>query len=861
MTAAEIRNTFVEFFKSKNHAFVSSSSLIPYEDPSLMFINAGMNQFKNIFLGLEKTKTPRVANYQKCLRVSGKHNDLEDVGVDTYHHTFFEMLGNWSFGDYYKKEAIQWAWELFTQVFKLPKEKLYATIYHSDDEAGELWKTLTDINPEHILKFGDKDNFWEMGETGPCGPCSEIHIDLGPDACDKQGVKNHECQVNGDCGRYIELWNLVFIQYNRNSKKELEPLKEKHVDTGAGLERLVCVLQGKKSNYDTDLFKPLIEILEEKSKKAYQGENSIAMRVIADHIRTLVFSIADGVIPSNEGRGYVIRRILRRAFRYGKLLGFKKPFLHLLVDKVVSIMGEAYPEIKENQKKVQNTILHEEERFAETLDRGLDLFEKVVSFLKSANFPGKEAFTLYDTYGFPMDLTRLLCKERNLSLNETEFEAEMEKQKEKARGASSFKGIEDISWTLNHEESPLFVGYDVLETQSKVIKYSLLPQNEIRLVISPNPFYAESGGQVGDTGQVFGKNFTLQVEDTQKVGEDSVLFGKYEGNFSPKEILNAQVDKEKRIATQKNHTATHLLHKALQLVLGDHVQQAGSLVDSSKLRFDFAHFGKMSFQEIHQVEEIVNQEIQKAQNLNVGIYSLEEAKKMGAAALFGEKYGEKVRVVGVPQYSLEFCGGAHVKNTGEIGVFKITSESSAASGIRRIEAITGKTALKELFRRYEILASVKRNFNIVALELENRLKDLTKENKDLKKGGTNLKKIEKPKLTFNMVKEIKFYTQILEEIPNPAFLKELNDDVKSLQKNYVAVFLGKHNGTYQYVVGVGEETLSFIKAGDIAGFINENLQGKGGGRPLLAQGSIAEDENSKIEAVFKEIEKKLENCG
>ncbi|OQX85356.1 alanine--tRNA ligase [candidate division KSB1 bacterium 4484_87] len=602
MTSKEIRQSFIDFFKKYDHKFVPSSSVVPFDDPTLLFTNAGMNQFKNIFLGIEKRDYTRAANTQKCIRVSGKHNDLEEVGKDTYHHTFFEMLGNWSFGDYYKKEAIAWAWELLTDVWKLPKDKLYATVFREDDEAYELWKQVTDIDPSHISRFDEKDNFWEMGEVGPCGPCSEIHIDLGPDACDKKHVEGHVCAVNGGCARYIELWNLVFIQYNRENDGSLIELPSKHVDTGMGFERIVAVMQNVGSNYDTDLFTPILAKISELSGKAYHdGNEGMAHRVIADHVRALTFAIADGALPSNEGRGYVLRRILRRAARYARTLELHEPVIYKLVPTIVEIMGDAFPEIKEKHQYISMVIKSEEESFGHTLDRGIDLFEKLVAEYKAKGvnqISGEDAFRLYDTYGFPMDLTRLMAEEKNMTIDEAGFEREMELQRERARKAGKWDYGLDVNWDewtkVSDGKDSEFVGYDALESDA-TIRLFKKEMEHVYLVLDKTPFYAESGGQVGDVGEIQGDGFVLSVENTVKQGEKIVHIAK--GDF-PNSVKNptvrARVKRDQRMSTARNHTATHLLQAALRQVLGSHVHQSGSLVTPFRLRFDLTHFERIS---------------------------------------------------------------------------------------------------------------------------------------------------------------------------------------------------------------------------------------------------------------------------
>ncbi len=711
MTSKEIRNSFLQFFKERGHTIVPSSPVVPYEDPTLLFTNAGMNQFKDVFLGTGKRDYKRAADTQKCIRVSGKHNDLEEVGRDTYHHTFFEMLGNWSFGDYYKKEAIEWAWELLTKVWGLEKKRLWATVYNDDDEAAELWKKVTDINPSHILRFGEKDNFWEMGETGPCGPCSEIHYDWTPN------VNATPSMVNAGTPDVFEIWNLVFIQYDRDASGKLTPLPAKHVDTGMGFERICAILQNKKSNYDTDVFTPLLGKIGEISKKPYTGslesETDIAMRVIADHVRSLTFAIGDSAIPSNEGRGYVLRRLLRRAARFGRNLEMREPFIYQLVPILVDTMGDVFPEIKENRSHIERVIKGEEEGFNATLDRGLEIFEEVaekVKGQKSKVISGDEVFKLYDTFGFPVDLTALLAKERALEIDEAGFEKLMDEQRERSRdvklegveakgmvgnvGVKISKSREDIERfveTISQRES-LFVGYDELEASTKVIK-----GDRHLLVLAETPFYAESGGQVGDQGAIEITGRQYKVHDTQKSGSLNVHILESPAGFTVGEKVRAQVDKPRRYAIMRNHTATHLVHAALRKILGTHVHQSGSLVAPDHLRFDFAHFSKVSDEELADIEALVNEKIQE--NITLTHHRsipFEEAKKMGALMFFGDKYGDRVNVVEFGEFSKEFCGGTHVKTTAEIGYFKFRHEGSVASGVRRIEAVTADYALELL---------------------------------------------------------------------------------------------------------------------------------------------------------------------
>ena len=699
MTSQQIRQSFLDFFAARGHRVVPSAPVIPHGDPTLLFTNAGMNQFKEVFLGTGKREYTRAVDTQKCIRVSGKHNDLEEVGRDTYHHTFFEMLGNWSFGDYYKKEAISWAWELLTVVWKLPKERLWATVYKTDDESYELWKQVTDIDPNHILKFGEKDNFWEMGETGPCGPCSEIHIDLSPDGNSKASL------VNAGSPLLIEIWNLVFIQNNRTTNGTLDNLPSKHVDTGMGFERVCAVMESMKSdfkrppsNYDSDVFTPIIGKIASIAKLRYgkNDEQDVAMRVIADHIRALTFAIADGATPSNEGRGYVLRRILRRAARFARNLGMHEPFIFKLVETLVQTMSQVFPEIKEHQSHIERVIKGEEEAFNQTLDRGLELLENAVTDLKQSKvLPGEVAFKLYDTFGFPFDLTQLICAERGLTVDAATFAKLMEGQKERSRDAGKLPGVSATLKFIQKDssiESSEFRGYDELET--KTIVRSLA---EGFVILDKTPFYGESGGQVGDTGELVHKGGVLHVLDTQRDGKViGHRIAEKVGETLGGEVF-AKVDKSRRLSIMRNHTATHLVHAALRKVLGTHVHQAGSLVAPEHLRFDFAHFTKVSEQELAEIESLVNDEIKnKIELQHHRNIPFADAQKMGALMFFGDKYGDKVNVVQFGEFSKEFCGGTHVKNTSEIGFFKIRSEGSSASGVRRIEAITSDHAVEYL---------------------------------------------------------------------------------------------------------------------------------------------------------------------
>lgn len=727
MTSNEIRQSFLDFFKQRGHTIVPSAPVIPQDDPTLLFTNAGMNQFKDVFLGTGKRSYNRAVNSQKCIRVSGKHNDLEEVGRDTYHHTFFEMLGNWSFGDYYKKEAIAWAWELLTKEWKLDKRRLYATVFETDDEAEQCWKTVTDIEPSHVLRFGKKDNFWEMGETGPCGPCSEIHIDLTDDF---SGAK----LINAGDPRVIEIWNLVFIQYNRDASGTLARLPAQHVDTGMGFERICAVLQMKKSNYDTDIFTPIIEHICRLTHKRYTGSLTspidTAIRVIADHSRMLTFSIADGGMPSNEGRGYVMRRILRRAARFGRNLDMHEPFIYRVVEAIVNTMGEQFPEIKQKQSHIERVIKGEEESFNATLDRGLEIFESVIKRLgPSKVFPGEDAFKLYDTFGFPLDLTVLMAQERGLTVDTSRFEELMEQQRKRSRKASRADFMAgDVFTTKEH----------ALDQESKSARQSVFVYEDFSVITHPiafpflfrdrkgtyrggillekTTFYAESGGQVSDTGKLvfFDSNEEVKLDVLDVVKEQEKHVHVLETSFEQIERITdryrnvrTEIDIPRRLNIMRNHTATHIVHEALRRVLGEHLHQQGSLVAPDRLRFDFNHFEKISAADLKAIEEIVNEKIAdgilvEAENDPAKWITIDEAKRRypNVKMFFGDKYGEKVRIVIIdPKFSVELCGGTHVKNTKEIGLFKIVGESSVASGIRRIEAVTGEGLQKYIEER------------------------------------------------------------------------------------------------------------------------------------------------------------------
>ncbi|MCK9424501.1 MAG: alanine--tRNA ligase [Ignavibacteriaceae bacterium] len=860
MTSQQIRQQFLDFFENRQHKIVHSSPVVPFDDPTLLFTNAGMNQFKDVFLGTGTRQYNRAADTQKCIRVSGKHNDLEEVGHDTYHHTFFEMLGNWSFGDYYKAEAITWAWELLTEVWKLPKERLFATVYRTDDESFELWKTKTDINPAHILRFDEKDNFWEMGETGPCGPCSEIHINLTNDY-------DNPKYVNAGTPECIEIWNLVFIQYNRDENGKLHDLPSKHVDTGMGFERVCAVMQQKSSNYDTDVFMPLINRISEISNVAYEKEeNKIPMRVIADHIRTLTFAMADGAVPGNDGRGYVLRRILRRASRYGRKLNMKEPFLFSLVDVLVETMSDVFPEIKEKQEYVKKIIKSEEESFNRTLDRGIELFETIVKELKAKKetvIHGEDAFKLYDTFGFPVDLTNVMARENGFSVDENSFNELMNQQKERGRESTKDK-FASVSFNLSLGSSvefqliktpTEFTGYDNLSSLSKILDIKKEDKNDF-IILDKTPFYVESGGQTGDTGKIIFNQKELQVVDVTKV--ENKIIHVVENDVKVRlsigaEIL-ASVDETRRWDIMRNHSVTHFLHAAMRKILGTHVHQAGSLVAPDKLRFDFSHFAKVSVEELRDIEILVNEQLRKniplTHHLNI---PFDDAKKMGALMFFGDKYGDKVNVVQFGDFSMEFCGGTHVKNSSQIGLFKILSESSIASGVRRIEAVTGAGVEKYLLEQ-----------EVRNQKSEVRMNELIDEKKKLEKELAELKLKEKLGGIDSIIANptdaggIKIFKGKV-AATNMDELKSFGDELRNKIKSGVGLLASEVEGKVGLVCVVSDDLLKEKKlsAGKIVGEVAKILGGAGGGRPHLATAG-GKDVN-KIDEALKQVDEIVKN--
>ena len=852
MNAKKIRNDFIKFFQDRDHRFIRSSPVVPIDDQTLLFTNAGMNQFKPIFLGEHKADYQRAVNTQKCIRVSGKHNDLEEVGVDVFHHTFFEMLGNWSFGDYYKKEAIKWSWELFTDLWGLDKSRLWVTVYKDDDEAHDLWLEQTDIKKDRVLRFGDKENFWEMGDTGPCGPCSEIHYYVGEEVDDQDpnGVNNTD--------EYWELWNLVFIQYDRQGDGTLLDLPEKHIDTGAGLERIVTVLQNKKSNYETDLFQPIITGIENITGTKY-NKNKVSHHVIADHIRMLSFAIADGAMPSNEGRGYVLRRILRRASRYGRMLKKKDPFLYKLVDQVIEVMGESFPELVDKKTHIQKVIESEEISFNSTLERGLIHFEKYVN--NNANIiSGDEAFKLYDTYGFPLDLTQLMAREHGLEVDETGFHKNMKKQRDRAKAAGNFKQVtEDLSWVVvSDNQNSNFLGYEHIESDSDICKYAVTDNYTI-LVLDQTPFYAESGGQIGDTGIIISGDDKLNVLDCQKSGEE--IHHICSGTFNKERLsekVTCRVDYKRRQNIRKNHTATHLLHAALKKTLGDHVHQAGSLVHPEYLRFDLTHSEKISNQEILEIENLVNKEIQRNVALDIAIKNFDVAKAEGAEALFGEKYGDEVRVIAIGEFSMELCGGTHVDRTGDIGLLKIIEESSLAAGIRRLVAVTGPEAISYIQTNADIINKLQAILGTKADEISFRVNHLIEERKELEKKL----KHKRSKSSINaktLMEECQKYKDYNILVSNVDFesldeLKGFGDEILNVLGSGIAV-LGSDNSDKPIVVIVVTNDIidKGINAGNLAKIIGNEMGGGGGGKPSLATAG-GKDLNTYTLAMKKSID-------
>ncbi|EBO5438836.1 alanine--tRNA ligase [Salmonella enterica] len=848
-STAEIRQAFLDFFHSKGHQVVASSSLVPNNDPTLLFTNAGMNQFKDVFLGLDKRNYSRATTSQRCVRAGGKHNDLENVGYTARHHTFFEMLGNFSFGDYFKHDAIQFAWELLTgeNWFALPKERLWVTVYETDDEAYEIWEKEVGIPRERIIRIGDNkgapyasDNFWQMGDTGPCGPCTEIFYDHGDHIW---GGPPGSPEEDGD--RYIEIWNIVFMQFNRQADGTMEPLPKPSVDTGMGLERIAAVLQHVNSNYEIDLFRTLIDAVAKVTGATDLGNKSL--RVIADHIRSCAFLVADGVLPSNENRGYVLRRIIRRAVRHGNMLGAKETFFYKLVGPLIEVMGSAGEELKRQQTQVEQVLKTEEEQFARTLERGLALLDEELAKLQGDTLDGETAFRLYDTYGFPVDLTADVCRERNIKVDEAGFEAAMEEQRRRAREASGFGA--DYNAMIRVDSASEFKGYDHLELNGKVTALfvdgkaveAINAGQEAVVVLDQTPFYAESGGQVGDKGELKGAGFTFAVDDTQKYGQAIGHLGKLSaGALKVGDAVQADVDEVRRARIRLNHSATHLMHAALRQVLGAHVAQKGSLVSDKVLRFDFSHNEAMKPSEIREVEDLVNAQIRRNLPIETHIMDLEAAKAKGAMALFGEKYDERVRVLSMGDFSTELCGGTHATRTGDIGLFRIISESGTAAGVRRIEAVTGEGAMATVHAQSDRLNDIAHLLKGDSQNLGDKVRAVLERTRQLEKELQQLKDQAAAQESANLSSKavdlngVKLLVSELAGV-EPKMLRTMVDDLKNQLGSTVIVLATVVEGKVSLIAGVSKDVTDRVKAGELIGMVAQQVGGKGGGRPDMAQ--------------------------
>ncbi len=867
MNSNDIRERFLTYFKRHGHSIVSSSSLVPGNDPTLLFTNAGMVQFKDVFLGQEKRNYNRATTSQRCVRAGGKHNDLENVGYTARHHTFFEMLGNFSFGDYFKRDAIQLAWGLLTDEFGLDSSRMWVTVYETDDEAYEIWHKDVGVPQDRIVRIGDKpggqkyqsDNFWQMGDTGPCGPCSEIFWDHGEQV--EGGPPGSE---NEDGDRFIEIWNLVFMQFNRDESGTMHPLPKPSVDTGMGLERMAAVLQHVHSNYEIDIFDTLIRAVSRVT--GHKDLSNPSLRVIADHIRSCAFLVSDGVIPSNEGRGYVLRRIIRRAIRHGYKLGCSEPFFYELVADLQEVMGSAYPELMSEGERIGQTLLEEEKRFSETLDKGMSVLEGAL-LREDGVLDGETVFRLYDTFGFPVDLTADIARERNIQIDLSGFEAAMEQQRQRARAASKFQTSQGIDYAGDNTQ---FYGYDALQTKSKVIavykdgfSVDSLAQGDAGIVVlDKTPFYAESGGQVGDRGVIatgISSHTTFKVSDTQKVQPE--VFGHHgevvSGQIKVGDSVTSEVDSDHRSATMFNHSATHLLHAALRSVLGSHVQQKGSLVDASKTRFDFSHPKPLSQTEVEEIEVVVNEAIRGNANVNARVMNYDAAIESGAMALFGEKYGDEVRVVGMGEFSTELCGGTHVARTGDIGLFKIVAESGVASGVRRIEAVTGKGAIDYLHKRERQLTDVASVLKVGTDGLNDRVTQIVDNVRQLEKELSRVK----AKLASSQgddlsakVREINGIQVLATQLDDAdvAALRAAVDQLKSKFKTAIVLLSSVNDGKVTLIAGVTSDLTKKYKAGDLVNFVAKQVGGKGGGRPDMAQAGGTQPEllDGAIESVF-----------
>ena len=863
MKSDEIRKTFLEFFRERGHQVVKSSPLIPMDDPTLLFTNAGMVQFKSVFTREETRPYSRATTCQKCMRAGGKHNDLDNVGYTARHHTFFEMLGNFSFGDYFKEGAISMAWELLTQVFKLPKEQLWITIYQDDDEAFDIWHKKIGIPEVRIVRMGEKDNFWAMGNTGPCGPCSEIHIDQGPEV----GCHRPDCQIGCDCDRFLELWNLVFMQFNRHEDGRMDPLPRPSIDTGMGLERIAAILQSVHSNYETDLFVPIINMVARMAHVSYGEEerHDIALRIIADHSRSAAFLIADGVLPSNEGRGYVLRRIMRRGMRYGYLLGFQKPFLYQVADRVIEMMGDVYPELMTHRETISKLIYSEEDRFSSTLNNGMKLLNETLEVLKEKGetvIPGDVIFKLYDTYGFPVDLAEDIARETGLTLDHAGFQARMEEQRERAQRAWKGSGEKEVPPVYRKLKSQLgnvaFRGYE--ETSLETVVHAIVRDGEtvdegregetVEMITPETPFYGEAGGQVGDRGMARGQNLEAEVLDTQKPLPDFTVHRVkiLKGPLSVGDKVVLEIDTRRRGETARHHSATHLLHAALRQVLGEHVRQAGSHVSDTRLRFDFTHFQALRPTEILQIEALVNEKIQENLPFVKMEKSYDEAIKAGALAFFGDKYGDVVRVVQVPGYSTELCGGTHVERTGDIGACFVVSEESVASGVRRIEAVAGAAAIRYVQQQREILEGVARQLKVPPQDARKRAASLQEELKAYEKKIQALEfKMTSSRISdvIARAKEVNGVKLVASVIPDaePKALRSMGDEIKNRLDQCVLI-LGSRNKTKAHLlVMVSREITDRYDANAIIKKLAPLIGGQGGGRKDMASAGGKQPEN------------------
>jgi len=871
MTSDEIRRAFLNYFEEREHRIVRSSPLVPKNDPTLLFTNAGMVQFKGVFLAEETRAYKRATTSQKCVRAGGKHNDLEIVGKTARHHTFFEMLGNFSFGDYFKKEAIEMGWNLLIRQWGLPAEKMWITIYLDDDEAFHLWRRVG-VPGDRIVRLGEKDNFWAMGETGPCGPCSEIVIDQGEGV----GCGRPDCQVGCDCDRFLELWNLVFMQFNRDGEGRLQPLAKPCIDTGMGLERISAILQEVKSNYETDLFRPIFEEIETISYVSYGQEprSDVSIRVIADHSRAATFLINDGVLPSNEGRGYVLRRIMRRAMRHGKILGIGGPFLYRTSSKVVDLMKEAYPELRETEAFVSKVIQNEEERFSETLDSGLKILREELEQLQREGgmiLPGEVAFRLYDTYGFPLDLTAEILEEKGMSFDEAGFKAQMEEQKHKSKqgwqGIGEGKTKEVYRQIVNEGMKTAFLGYEETQSESKILQLIkgdervpfAVEGDEIEMITEKTPFYGEAGGQVGDRGVIFHEGFSIEVENTIKPMEELIIHQGKVKRGRVKEGMEAvlQVEGERRRAVALNHTATHLMQAVLREVLGDHVHQAGSLVSPERLRFDFTHFASMEKEELERVEALVNQKIRENLKVETKIMAVEDALQTGAMALFGEKYGEKVRVVMVSDFSIELCGGTHTSRTGDIGLFKIVSESGVAAGVRRMEALTGEGAYRYVKEEERELWEIASSLKSVPGELSSRIERLLERNKELERELSSFQdKLSHQELSnlLPFVREIKGVKVLSAQVDGKDIkrMREFVDQLKGKIGSGIILLGGQSQNKISLIMGVTPDLTHRFNANDLIKKIAFLIGGTGGGRPDFAQAGGTD--SKKLDEALKAID-------